>query len=220
MIKISLSAVSNQDLYTLGDHIRKILTKFNVKALGILLFVQRFLNALKIFEESIEKQGVSAEKVALLDARRDNYFVALKAHLRNFEYHPNAVKKEKAKAVYDILVKDGEDIYNAGYSTQSASFRASIKEIDENHMSALKDLFADEWYTLFKDSQEDFDKSIMEYTEQKADASLIASATQNRKALENSLRKLFAFLPMQYELVPSPELEDLIRNVQAEADRY
>ena len=72
MIKISLSAVSNQDLYTLGDHIRKILTKFNVKALGILLFVQRFLKALKIFEESIEKQGVSAEKVALLDARRDN----------------------------------------------------------------------------------------------------------------------------------------------------
>ena len=124
MIKISLSAISNQGLYTLGDHIRKLLTKFDVKALGILLFVQRFLKALKIFEESMEKQNVSSEKVAMQDAHRDNYFVALKAHLRNFEYHPVAVKKNKAKAIYDILVKDGENIYNAGHSTQSASFRA------------------------------------------------------------------------------------------------
>ena len=220
MIKISLSAISNQGLYTLGDHIRKLLTKFDVKALGILLFVQRFLKALKIFEESMEKQNVSSEKVAMQDAQRDNYFVALKAHLRNFEYHPVAVKKNKAKAIYDILVKDGENIYNAGHSTQSASFRASIKEIDKNHMSALKDLFAEEWYTLFKNSQADFDKAIIKHTELKADAMLIASATKNRKALENSLRKLFAFLPMQYELAPSPELEDLIRNVQVEADRY
>ena len=72
----------------------------------------------------------------------------------------------------------------------------------------------------FKNSQADFDKAIIKHTELKADAMLIASATKNRKALENSLRKLFAFLPMQYELAPSPELEDLIRNVQVEADRY
>lgn len=220
MIKISISKVSNQDLYTFGDHIRKLLSKFNVELLGILLFVQRFLQALTIFEASIEKQTASSEAVSILDSLRDNYFVALKGHLRNFEYHPVAEKRKKAQAIYDIITKEGEYIHKKAYSTQSAAFRAAIKEIDANYMEDIESLFAGEWYQFFKEAQRIFDEAIIKHTEQKADEKLIASATESRRDLENSLRTLFSFLPMQHELTQDNDLEDLIRKVQAEADRY
>ncbi len=220
MIKISLSKVSNQDLYTFGDHIRKFLSKFNVELLGILMFVQRFLQALTIFERSIEKQTASSEAISILDSLRDNYFVALKAHLRNFEHHPDAAKRKKAQTIYDILTKEGEYIHKKGYSTQSAAFRAAIKEIDAKYLEDIELLFAGEWYQFLKEAQRVFDEAIIKHTEQKADEATIASATESRRELENSLRKLFAFLPMQHELTQDNDLEDLIRKVQAEADRY
>jgi hypothetical protein len=220
MIKISLSKLVNSELYTLGIRIRKVLEKFNAEELGISLYVSKVLKALGVFETSVEQHNASADNVAHKDSVRDDFFKALKMYFGIFRYHPDNEKQKKAQKLFDILNRDGSRIYLAGYNTQSASFRKIIKEIDSSYMNDIEALGAGEWYGLFKDSQIGFENTLAEYTAQKADESLIESASDNRKQFEEALRKLFMFLPLHYEMIENEDINNLIRNIQAETDRF
>jgi hypothetical protein len=65
-----------------------------------------------------------------------------------------------------------------------------------------------------------FETTVQAYNKNKAEANVIASATEVRKALVDSLRNLFAFMPLQLQLTKSQELEQLIRQIDAELDRF
>jgi hypothetical protein len=220
MIKIALSRLANDQLYTLGNRIKNLLTSVDATALGILLYVNLFLDKFGIYAKSYEKQSESAKKVSLKDSLRDSYFISLRSHLRNFRNHPSEEKRNKSLKLVKLLNKDGKLIYEDSYGAESASMESTIIEIELNHLADLELLFATEWYQLMKAAQLDFENTVREVNEQVTDRKLIASATKTRKALEDAMRKLFAFLPLHQAMTDSDELDELNREIQTEGNRF
>ena len=220
MIKIALSRLANDQLYTLGKRIKNLLTGIDATALGILLYVNLFLDKFGIYARSYEKQSESAEQVSLKDSLRDTYFIALRSHLRNFRNHPSEEKRSKSLKLVNLLNKDGKLIYGDSYGAESASLESSIKEIELKHVADLEVLFATEWFQLLKDAQLDFENTVRVVNEQVTDSKLISSATTTRKALEDAMRKLFAFLPLHQAMTENVELDELNREIQTEGDLF
>lgn len=220
MLRIALSRLGNDQLYTFGGRINKLLENFNAEALGILFFVTLFLEKFVIFEVSYEKENAEAELVAKKDAIRDNNYVALRSQIKNFKRHDSEEKRRISKILLQILNKDGNQIYRERHSIESASLISTIKEIDAKHLADLELLFASEWYEMLKAAQIDFEKTVKEANEASANKALIESATMSRVELEEAIRKLFRIIPMRQEETDSPELADMIRKIQAECDRF
>ena len=120
----------------------------------------------------------------------------------------------------NLLNKDGKLIYGDSYSAESASMESSIKEIELKHVADLELLFATEWFQLLKDAQLDFENTVRVVNEQVTDSKLISSATTTRKALEDAMRKLFAFLQLHQAMTENVELDELNREIQTEGDRF
>jgi hypothetical protein len=220
MLKFALSQLGNDQLYTFGGRIKNLLVNFDAQALGILFFVTLFLEKFVIFEISYEKENAEAALVAKKDAIRDNNYVALRSHIKNFKRHDSAEKRAISRKLLQILNKDGNQIYRERHSIESASLISIIKEIDAKHLADLELLVANEWYEMMKAAQIDFEKTVTEVNEASADQSLIESATTSRVELEEAIRKLFKFIPMRQEETKSPELADMIRIIQKECDRF
>ncbi len=220
MLKFALSRLGNDQLYTFGGRIKNLLENFNAEALGILFFVTLFLEKLVIFEVSYEKENAEAKLVATKDAIRDNNYVALRNHIKNYKRHDSEEKRRIAKNLLQILNKDGNQIYRERYSIESASLKSTIKEFDAKHLADLELLYATEWYEMLKAAQVDFEKTVTEVNEASADQALIVSATTSRKELEEAIRKLFRIIPMRQEETESPKLADMIRKIQKECDRF
>jgi hypothetical protein len=220
MIKIALSKLGNDELYTFGIRIENLLSKFNVELLGILLYVNLFLSKLVIYSKSYEKQSAGAKVVEHKDSIRDNYFLALRTHVENFKRHDTVEKRQASSKLLAILNKDGKGIYKESYSVESASLETTIKKFDLNHSADLELLMATEWYQLMKAAQIDFETTLSKVIAEVADKKVTASASNTRKPLEEAIRKLFNFLPLHQEMTDSPELADMIRRIQTECDRF
>jgi hypothetical protein len=220
MIKIPLSRLTNDQLYTLGNRLKELFKAIDAVVLGIVLYVTLFLEKFDIYSKSYEKQTATAKKVAEKDALRDNFFLALRSHLKNFRRHESAEKRKKALRLYQLLNKDGSLIYEESYSIQSASMVTTIKVIEAKYLADIELLNASEWYQFMKSAQEEFEKTISEVNEKASEDKLIESATKTRVQLESAMRKLFAFLPLHQEMTESSELDKLNRNIQTEGDRF
>ena len=220
MIKIALSRLGNDELYTFANRIENLLSTFNVKRLGILLYVNLFLSKLVIYSASYEKQSASAKEVEHKDSIRDNFFLALRTHIDNFKRHDAEEKRQASSKLLAILNKDGKGIYNESYSVESASLESSIIEFDLNHSADIELLAATEWYQLMKAAQIDFEITLSKVNAEVADKKVIASASNTRKPLEEAIRKLFNFIPLHQEITNSPELADMIRKIQTECNRF
>ena len=220
MIKISLSKLGNDELYTFIKRIENLLSKFNVELLGILLYVNLFLSKLAIYSASYEKQSASAKEVEHKDSIRDNFFLAVRTHIDNFKRHDSAEKRQASGKLLSILNKDGKGIYNESYSVETASLESTIIEFDLNHSADLELLAASEWYQLMKAAQLDFETTLSKVNAEVADKRVIDSASNTRKPLEDAIRMLFNFIPMHQKMTNSPELADMIRKIQAECDRF
>ena len=59
---------------------------------------------------------------------------------------------------------------------------------------------ANVWFELLKQAGNDFEDSLRYFNEQKANANEVDAAYKVRPQLEDALRKLFLFLPMQAEV--------------------
>jgi hypothetical protein len=220
MISLSISRIGTRELFTLGTRVKELLANYNAESLGIKLYADNFLQKYEQYKKSIEKQEISAQELARKDSLRDNYFIALRNHLRNFKYHPDEQKKEKANKLVAILNKEGEKIYAAAYKVETAALISIINELENTSKAVLDELNATEWFELLKQAQSDFEESLEEYTNNKAEMKRIASASENRKDFEDAARKLFTFLPLQYEMTQSPELDDLISKLKVIIDRF
>lgn len=221
MISIALSDLNNQELLTIGKRVKDILKGVDTNNLGIDVYVQNYVNKFDLYEESYNKEEVSAAVIAQKDARCDDYYIALRNHVTNFQYHPDKNLRKKANEILKVLNKDGNRIYNLGYKTESAYLARIINTIDKKYLDDLDELMgAIMWYTLLKEAHTDFEATVKEVTTEKAKANAIASASDTRYMVEDALRKLFMFIPLQYEMTKAPELSDLTGQLQAVADRF
>ena len=220
MIEIAMSGLGNRELFTLGVRVNENIGRYNAETLGIKLYADNFISKFDVYKTSFEKQAVSAELVSQKDEIRDDYYIALRNHIRNYQYHPEKDMKKKSKKLMAVLNKNGNMIYAASYKVETAALTAMISDMDRKYLADLEVLGAMVWYNLLKVAQADFEKAVHDFTAQKAESSKVASATKNRADLVAALNKLFMFLPLQYELTQASELGDLIGQLQAEADRF
>lgn len=219
MIKIPLSHLRIDQLYTLGSRIKILFDNLNAEALGILLYVTLFLEKFADYSKSYENLDASAEAIGMKDSLRGTFYRAFRVHVKNFKNHDKEEKRAISRKLLKLLNKDGSRIYDESYSIESASMKTIIKEIDKNHLEDLELLFASEWYQLMKAAQIDFEVTFRLVNEQVSDDKLIVSASEARNDLEDAMRDLFAFLPLHYKMTKSPELAKLIRNIQTEGDK-
>lgn len=220
MIDISLSRLGTRDLYTFSKRIRELIVAYDAEALGIKIYTDKLIQKMDYYDTSFEKQTVTAQEVAQKVALRGNYFVALRTHIRNYMYHPDAILRQTANKVLAILNKYGKSIYNEGYNVESAAYSAIFTELDKDYIEAMNQLTATMWYNFLKEAQTDFESTVKNVTEEKAESDKIVSASEARKELEDAIRRFFTFLPLQYEMTQAPELSDLIGQLQVAADRF
>ncbi len=220
MIEIAMSSLGNREIFTLGVRVNENIGRYNTESLGIKLYADNFNSKFDVYRTSFEKQAVSAELISQKDEIRDDYYIALRNHIRNYQYHPEKDMKKKSKKLMAILNKNGNMIYAASYKVETAALTTIVSDMERKHLADLEELGALVWYNLLKEAQVDFEKEIHDFSTQKAESSKVVSATKNRADLVGAINKLFMFLPLQYELTLAPELGDLIGQLQAEADRF
>ncbi|MBI9069015.1 MAG: hypothetical protein JEZ09_17090 [Salinivirgaceae bacterium] len=220
MITISLSKLGNQELFTLGKRVSEILSAVDTEKMGIKLYADNFSLKFDAYKKSFEKLSVSAEQVAQKDALRDDYYIALRNTIRNFNYHPSTALKEKARKILGVLNKNGNQIYALNYKAESAALTSIISEIDKNWLTDVTEMGAHIWFNLLKPAQADFETTVSNFTAEKAENIKVTSATTARPEIEDAIRKLFTFLPLQYEMTQAPELSDLMGQLQVAADRF
>ena len=83
MITIPLSDLNNQELLTFGKRMSKIFSSVNTEQLGIKLYVDNFEERFSVYTQSFNKEEVSAAEISQKDAYCDDYYIALRAHVRN-----------------------------------------------------------------------------------------------------------------------------------------
>jgi len=220
MIEIAMSNLGNRELFTLGVRVNVNIGNYDTEALGIKLYADNFISNFDVYKTSFEKEAVSAETISQKDETRDDYYIALRNHVRNYQYHPEKDMKKKSKKLMTVLNKNGNTIYAASYKVETAALTNIISDMERKHLEDLEALGAIVWYNLLKEAQADFENEVHDVSSKKAESSKVASATKNRADLVGALNKLFMFLPLQYEMTQAPELGDLIGQLQAEADRF
>ncbi|NJN27054.1 MAG: hypothetical protein HC819_14295 [Cyclobacteriaceae bacterium] len=219
MMEIALTSLDNQQLFTLASRVETLLGKQDTSALGIKPYADKFLSRFSDYKTSFEKQSLNTEQIAQKDGERDNMYIALRNHIRNYHYHPESDKKEKARKLLSVLNQHGQQVYSESYSVETAALEAIISEFDKNQLPVLEELRATEWFTNLKNAQADFEKTVLGHTELKAESAKIDSATKSRSGLVDALRKLFLFMPLHYEMTQSAPLGSLIDQLQIESDR-
>ena len=220
MIDIAMSSLGNQELFTLGGRVNDTIGKYDAAALGFQLYAERFSTAFQAYKASFEKEPVSAEEVSQKDELRDNYYKALRSHVRNYRFHPDPDMVRKSKELVAILNMKGKRVYAEGYKVETAALVAILARIEKEALPIVQELGATMWYDFLKQAQTDFEASIHDHTEEKAESNKVVSATKNRAGLIDAITKLFTFLPLHYEMTGDENLGRLIDQLQEEADRF
>ena len=69
-------------------------------------------------------------------------------------------------------------------------------------------------------NEADFETTLRAYNAQKSDADEVDAATSVRPRLEEALRKLLTFLPMQAEVTGNSSLNELVKQLEVEVSRF
>ncbi len=220
-ISIPITSLDNNELQTLSIRVNDLFSDVDTDALGIRWYVDDFTANANVFWNSNDKQTVSAKELAVIDGKRFGYYVALRINVDNcFEYHPEAGLRKDAKKLIDLLNKDSKKLYSESYKIKSAALTKIIKEIDKKWLAKLEEMSAAMWYNLLKPAHTEFEEAVKKLTKDKSENDKIESASNTRKPLEDSLRDLLDFLPLHSKKTKSPELADLIGELQVAADRF
>jgi hypothetical protein len=220
MTSIAVSLLSNAELFSFSSRIKELILPLDTQGLGIKVYADNFIAKFGVYQQAYEKPPVSAREIMQKDALCDGYFIALNTHLRNFNYHPDAAKRDRATKLLNLLNKEGKPVYKLAMNKQLAALTAAINTIDATALSDIEDLEALTWYGLLKEAHNDFLQTVSRITDNKAESAKIAPASIARKELEEAVRRLFAFIELQYGISQAAELSQLMGQVQAAADRY
>lgn len=220
MSNIAVSLLSNAELYSFSAQVNDLLTPVDTQNLGIKVYSDNFSAKFGVYQQAYEKPPVSAREIVQKDALCDGYFIALSTHIRNYRYHPDASIRLKALKLLDILHKEGKRVYSLPMNKQSAALTAAINSIEATALADVEALEAGTWYAFLKEAHSDFLQTVSQVTGNKAESDQIAPASMARKDLEEAIRRLLTFIELQYGITEAAELNQLLAQIQAVADRF
>lgn len=220
MIAVSISTLSNADLFAFVSQVNNILSDTDADIPGIELYVNNFTERYIAYKESYENTSAFAEQVLVKDTQRDDYFIALTTHIKNFKHHPDPKFRKKADELVAILNKEGNKVYQLSHNSETAALQEIIKTVDANYLPDMELLGALVWYNLLKEVEAEFELIMNDYVEKKKKTVKLDAATGIRKELESSVRKLLTFLPMQFELTHNETLGQLVDQLQQVAYKF
>jgi len=220
MIAVSISTLSNADLFAFVSQVNNLLSDTDADIPGIELYVNNFTERYIAYKESYENTSAFAEQVLVKDTQRDDYFIALTTHIKNFKHHPDSKMRKKADELVAILTKEGNKVYQLSHHSETAALQEIIKTIDATYLPDLESMGAMVWYNLLKEVEAEFELIMNDYVEKKKKTVKLDAATGIRKELESSVRKLLTFLPMQYELTRNEDLGKLVDQLQEVAYKF
>ena len=114
----------------------------------------------------------------------------------------------------------GKQIYKQDYKTQTASLEGIIASFSTGYSEFITEINSDVWFNFLVDAQTDFETTLRKHNANKVEDLEVESVTESRPPLVKSLRKLFDFLPMQYELTEDQDLGNIIAQLKMEVDRF
>ncbi len=220
MIEISLSALNNKDLFTLSKRTHELILAAKTPEMGIDLYFNLFDQVFQQYQAAMEKPVLSAGVIAQKDSARDEMWIALRAHVKNYLRHPDTAMSTKAKAVMAELDKYGTSVYSKSYESETAIIQNVSQTLETKFATELVEMNANVWFELLKQAGNDFEDSLRYFNEQKANANEVDAAYKVRPQLEDALRKLFLFLPMQAEVSGDKNLEKLVKQLKVEIGRF
>jgi|GEM_PF-3910156 hypothetical protein len=218
MIEISLSKLKNNTLFTLCLRVHELVLAQKTPEMGIDLFFNRFAEAYNLYKAAMEKVVLSAADVAQKDSFRDTMWVALRAHVKNYLRHPKL--SAKAEAILAELDKYGSAVYSQSYEAETAIIKSVCNTLDATFSTDLNKIQANVWFDLLKQADAEFEAAQRSFNKQKTDANEVDAASTIRPELEDALRKLFAFLPMQAEVTSDENLVKLVKQLEVEVSRF
>lgn len=218
MIEIALSKLKNNALFTLCMRVNELIMSQKTPEMGIDLYFDRFVAVYTQYKAAMEKAVLSAADLAQKDSFRDRIWVALRIHVKNYLRHP--ILASKAQAVLAELDKYGQVIYAQGYESETSIIQNVTTTLESQFANDLAEMHADVWFNLLKEANTDFETAQRTYNTQTTEAKEIEAATTVRPELEDALRKLFTFLPMQAEVSGNSDLEQLVKQLEVEVSRF
>ncbi len=218
-IQIALSRLTTKDLFTLGLRVKEILSAKKTDEMGIDFYAKRFVRAFDLYSLAMQKDSVSTEDVQQTDSERDNLWIALRTHIKNYLRHPDATLCNYSKTLLAEMDKHGKNIYNLSYKAETAVLENLIKTFD-NKGTELAALYANHWYALLKEKQGEFEAKLRIFTQDLSENQQQDAAYLLRPELVQSIYALFRFLPMQVEMTDNADLKKMVEQLQVEAARF
>lgn len=218
MIEIALSKLKKNALFTLCLRVYELILARKTPEMGIDLYFDRFVDIYNQYKAAMGKAVLSAAELAQKDSFRDSMWVALRAHVKNYLRHPQLAPK--AEAILTEIDKYGPAVYDQSYEAETAVIKGVSDTLDTKFSADLVEMHADVWFNLLKQADADFETAQRTFNAQKTEADEIDAASSLRPQLDDALRKLFLFLPMQAEVSGNKDLEKLVKQLEVEVSRF
>ena len=220
MFSINYSKLNNDKFYTLALRIKEILDQYPAEELGIMLYVKNFIEEFLKYQEAMLRIEARFKIIGEKDAVRDTYSKAFRNHVKNYINHPDDEISNQAKALLLEIDKHGKLFYKKSNKEQTAILTYIFKVVEELFSDFIAKSHAKNWYAFLKESQVDFEATVRKVTKEKAEEGEVESASKVRPQLTESMRNLFTFLPLQYNITQTEQLGKLIAELEEELKKY
>ena len=219
MFKISLSRLNNDQLYTLAFRTIEVIQPYPVKEMGIELFFNNLSKEFKKFAKAREKLAIDGKVLGGLDKTRDVYYNNMNSHLQNYLDYPDEDIKQQTKALLNEINRHGTGVAKRRYKDETAILQTIIAKISAEFLD-LMDKSHNVWFNLLVGAQTAFEQKFHELSGKKVDSNKIESPTDLRPDVEEGVRKLYSFMPLQLELTGNENLKKIIELLEEELKRF
>ena len=177
----------------------------------------------RLFSSGYNKMEVSlyTEEVAAGDKRRDNALAALYKHVRSLQNAPIAEMKLAAKRIYSVLKAHGtaSAIAVMKLGDESQAVRKLLTNMATDILPAdIATLGLGPWIDELTQVQTAFEAIYVRRSDENASEADIASATNQRRNLESSIRGIIKFVDSMANISPDPFWHDLYNRIEERLD--
>ena len=218
MIEIALSKLKNSALFTLSMRVYELIFPVKTPEMGIDLYFNLFTEAYTKYREAMEKAILNASETAQKDSFRDQMWSALRTHVKNYLRHPDFAAK--AQAILAEIDKNGLGVAHRSYEEETAIIQNVTTTLDTQFADDLTEIQGTVWLDLLKQANADFETTQHTFNTKATEARQIDAASTARPELQEALRKLLTFLPMQAEVSGNSELATLVKQLETEVSRF
>ena len=145
-------------------------------------------------------------------------WVALRIHVKNYLRHPDLAAR--ARLILAELDKYETSVYAQSYEAETAIIQNVCMALEAGFFGDLTAMHADVWFNLLRQANTEFETAQRAFNARKTGANEVDAASTVRPELEDALRKLLTFLPMQAEVTGHPVLQSLVKELEVEVSRF